>query len=200
VRSLIARLILGTALLFLAGCATQRVAEREPLVVLTTIWNERLAELQTRGEFAVAGRIAVAAGEQGFSGSMRFAQGRADSTLELDGPLGVGGLRLTWNGTELAMLTSRGEALDGEAARGEIERRLGFELPLNRLRYWLLGVPAPEVQIEAATVTGERLAALAQDGWRITYAQYSNESGLPQRVTAERDVARVRIILDRWLQ
>jgi outer membrane lipoprotein LolB len=200
VRSFAGPLVFCAALLSLAGCETTRVVERAPLIVDAQSWPQRRDALQTRMEFALAGRIAVAAGEQGFSGSMRFAQGSADSTLDLDGPLGVGGLRLIWNGAELAMLTSRGDTLDGAAARAEIERRLGFELPLNRLRYWLLGVPAPDAGAAMETLAGERLAALVQDGWQITYTQYSSESGLPQRLTAQRDSARVRVILDRWLQ
>jgi outer membrane lipoprotein LolB len=186
--------------MLLAGCTTTKVVERAPLLAPEQPWLERRASLQARAAFALAGRIAVAAGDQGFSGSMRFDQGVTGSSLALDGPLGVGGLQLRWNGTELAMLTSRGEVLDGEAARAEIERRLGFALPLDRLRFWLLGVPAPGVAVEAEMLDGERLASLAQDGWQISYTQYSSKSGLPERLTAQRDSARVRVILDRWQQ
>ncbi len=195
-----AGLALGIAIALSTACATRPVVERAPLIAADQPWPERQASLQARAQFALAGRIAVAAGEQGFSGSMRFEQADNDSRLALDGPLGVGGLRLEWNGGTLAMLTSNGEALDGEAARAEIERRLGFELPLDRLRYWLLGVPAPAVPVEAHALAGERLASLTQDGWQITFTQYSAASGLPERLTAQREAARVRVILDRWLQ
>ena len=65
------------------------------------------------------------------------------SNLALDGPLGIGGLRVELDGQEIGIETSRGEKLDGDAARAELERRLGFALPLAELRWWLLGIPAP---------------------------------------------------------
>ena len=68
---------------------------------------------------------------------------RARSNLALDGPLGIGGLRVELEGEDLEIATSRGEKLDGDAARAELERRLGFALPLAELRWWLLGIPAP---------------------------------------------------------
>jgi outer membrane lipoprotein LolB len=192
--ALIATMCLTTA------CETQRVIERSALVAPTSAWPERRAALQALRTFALAGRIAVAAGDQGFSGAMRFDQRLGEGELELDGPLGVGGLRLTWNGESLAVLTSRGEALDGEAARAELERRLGFALPLDRMRYWLLGVPAPAVPADEILAADNRLTSLRQDDWQISYAQYSPVSGLPERMTVQRENARVRLVLDRWQQ
>ena len=80
---------------------------------------------------------------QGFSASLRYQQSLGSSNLALDGPLGIGGLRVELDGEDISIATSRGEKLDGEAARAELERRLGFALPLAELRWWLLGIPAP---------------------------------------------------------
>jgi outer membrane lipoprotein LolB len=110
------------------------------------------------------------------------------------------GMRIGLAENSLAVTNSRGEALDGEAARAEIERRLGFELPLDELRWWLLGLPAPgEVQLDAAAEGGE-IRGFRQNGWHVAINSRAPALGfaLPQRLTAERDGARLKLFVERW--
>src|SRR6185436_19302472 len=139
------RVALGAALValgMLAGCRTA-----PPAAIVgpgaDAPWPEQRAALEKLERYSLNGRVAVAANGQGFSASLRYEQMPRSSNLALDGPLGIGGLRVLLEGEELQIATSRGEKLDGEAARAELERRLGFALPLAELRWWLLGIPAP---------------------------------------------------------
>ena len=56
-------------------------------------------------------------------------------------------VRVDWRwsqtATTIELSDGAGQPLNGEAARAELERRLGVKLPLAELRYWMLGVPAP---------------------------------------------------------
>jgi outer membrane lipoprotein LolB len=185
---------------FLTGCETWRAGARAPLVAPAGPWEDRSRALSAMEAYALSGRIAVAAAEQGFSGTLRFEQTVRESRLQLDGPLGVGGLRLNWNGDTLQMLTSRGEELDGDAARVAIEARLGFVLPLDELRYWLLGVPAPTTPADVTVNGDNRLSGLQQNGWQVAYTEYGAASGMPRKLTAQKEGARVRVIIDQWLQ
>ena len=74
---------------------------------------------------------------------MRWVQDGARSTVSLDGPLGVGGVRIVNDAGALTLTTPSGEALDSQAAHDELVRRMGFEPPLDSLRYWVQGVPDP---------------------------------------------------------
>jgi outer membrane lipoprotein LolB len=144
--------------------------------------------------------VAVAANGQGFSASLRYQQLAQRSDLALDGPLGIGGLRIALEGENLNIATSRGEALDGDAARAELERRLGFALPLAELRWWLLGIPAPgEAGVEQDAGSGE-IHAFVQSGWRVVINARMTNLGfsLPQRLTAEREGARLKLLVERW--
>jgi outer membrane lipoprotein LolB len=191
----------GAALLWLlSGCRTAPVqppagagAERP--------WPEQRQNLEKLDAYGLAGRVAVAANGQGFSASLRYEQQPDASALSLDGPLGMGGLRVALNGDEVEIATSRGEKLDGVAARTELERRLGFALPLAELRWWLLGIPAPA---SASTVTADpvsgEISAFEQNGWQVSIQSRAAALGfaLPQRLTAERAGARMKLIIDRW--
>lgn len=187
------------ALLLLAGCRSL-----PPTAVIgpgaDAPWPEQRAALEKLDRYGLNGRVAVAAQGQGFSAGLRYQQQPSRSNLALDGPLGIGGLRIEVEGEDISIATSRGEKLDGEAARGELERRLGFQLPLTELRWWLLGIPAPgESSINQDAGSGE-IRDFTQNGWRVSINSRAAGLGfaLPQRLTAEREGARLKLLVENW--
>jgi outer membrane lipoprotein LolB len=186
---------LALALLVIAGCKTLPPAPPE-----SAPWDVRKAALQSRDKFDLKGRIGVAVGQEGFNARLRWQQRGKESQLALDGPLGVGGVRITSDGNSLKVLNSRGEQLDSEAAKQEIESKLGFEPPIASLRYWVLGVPDPGTPADEILDDTKRLATLKQDGWQIDYTAYANVRGqsLPSKATLTREGVRVRLFVDNW--
>lgn len=186
-----AGLLLACAAL-LAGCVTLRDHSAMPSALPNT-WDERRGELQSLGRFELQGRLAVASGEEGFSAALRWSQRPDRARLEVDGPLGVGGVRVD---------LEQGQLRD-EAVRVALEQRLGFALPLDSLRYWILGVPDPARAAEEQKNTDSpTLAALTQDGWTVLFTRYARVDGsdyeLPQRIEVTRESVRVRLLIERW--
>lgn len=176
------------ALLALAGCAGLRSVAL-PDTELPSSWGERRGALQAWPGYELRGRIAVARGDDGFSGALRWVQSGRTARLELDGPLGVGGVRY-----DLDPATVDGAAL-GQA--------LGVPVPVASLRYWLLGVPDPALAAEESLDPGAaRLAALRQAGWHVVYARYAPVPGtrleMPQRIEVTRDGLRLRLLVEGW--
>jgi outer membrane lipoprotein LolB len=163
-------------------------------------WEVRKAALQARDRFDLKGRVAVAVADQGFSAGLRWQQRGRQSQLALDGPLGVGGVRITSDGNSLKVQNSRGQQLDSEAAKQAIESSLGFEPPIPSLRYWVLGVPDPATPADETLDDSKRLATLKQDGWQIDYTAYTNVAGqsLPSKATLTREGVRVRLSVNEW--
>lgn len=200
--SAVARAALGAAAVaaLLAGCRIAPAPAPVPGPGADAPWPEQHAALERLDHYSLTGRVAVAAREEGFSGSLRYQQQPHRSDLSLDGPLGMGGLRVVLDGDQLAISTSRGEQLDGAAARAELEQSLGFSLPMAALRWWLLGIPAPgEASVDADAASGE-IRAFMQDGWKISIDSRAPALGfaLPQRLTASREGARMKLLVDRW--
>jgi outer membrane lipoprotein LolB len=193
------RLALAAALLAVAvaGCKSLPPA---PAPFESAPWEVRRAALQARENFELAGKIGVAAGQEGFNAKLRWQQHGKQSQLALDGPLGVGGVRITSDGGALKVLNARGEQLDSEAAKREIESKLGFQPPIASLRYWVLGVPDPSRPADETLDDAQRLVTLRQDGWQIDYPSYASVRGqsLPAKVTLTREGVRVRLVVDNW--
>jgi outer membrane lipoprotein LolB len=176
--------------LALAGCAApsrapEGVTRPDPAVL---------------NQWSASGRMAVAAGNDGGSGSFDWAQDGTTSLLDLRGPLGAGAVRLVVTPGMLSLADGSGRVLDADVARADLQARLGADLPWGHLRYWLLGVPAPDVE---ATVLDQDVApwrVIEQAGWRLAYDSFDVVGGLslPRRLTAEQGVVRVRVIVDSW--
>jgi outer membrane lipoprotein LolB len=190
------RIAAALALALIAGCRTA-----PPTLPPSSSWELRRPQLQAREHFQLKGRVAVAAGDEGFNASLRWTQDGGRSQLILEGPLGVGGARLTASGSDLTLVTSNGEVVDSAAAHAALAERLGFDPPLAALRYWVLGVPDPsQPATESLDPALQRLTALTQDGWRVDYQSYMSANGepLPARLTMRRDAVRVRLLVDDW--
>jgi outer membrane lipoprotein LolB len=180
----------------LAGC----VSAPAPKPAVSLPWAQRRAQLQSLSPFQLTGRVAVAAGTEGFSAHLSWEQSGPRTTLQLNGPLGVGGIHVVANGAALSVETSQGKHLTSDEARAELADKLGFEPPLTSLRYWVLGVPDPAIPSMETVGPDQRLASLEQDGWRIVYSSYmsAGDHSLPQRLAFERGDVRVRVVVDHW--
>jgi outer membrane lipoprotein LolB len=161
------------------------------------------ADLNDLDRWQARGRLGVSGAENGGSGSFEWRQRGNQSDVEIRGPVGIGGVRLQMRGDganpELTLETSDGRKLQSDAAWSELQTQLGVSVPAGHLRFWMLGLAAPgEHRWHEANANG--VVTLEQDGWRIDYQKYSDESGarVPMRMTAINGDARVRIVVDRW--
>lgn len=181
-----ALLLLGA----LAGCATQAPSPAPTSPPDPTVLQR----------WTASGRLALAAGEQGGSGSFVWRQDGRTSHLELRGPLGAGSLQVVAGPDGLALTDGSGRKVDTEAARSSLRARLGADLPWDDLSYWMLGVPAPGSAAAVVDAEAGALRVIEQAGWRIDYDAYTSVPGavLPRRFTAAREGVRVKVIVDSW--
>jgi outer membrane lipoprotein LolB len=186
----------AAALTLLAGCRSL-----PPALPPGESWEVRRPQLQSLEHFALRGRVAVAANDEGFNANLHWIQDGDRSQVTLEGPFGVGGAQLTAEGDELTVVTARGERVENAAAHAALAARLGFDPPVSSLRYWVLGVPDPkEPANESLDRAQQRLSGLTQSGWHVEYQSYGPAGGeaLPARMTLQRDAVRVRLLVDDW--
>jgi outer membrane lipoprotein LolB len=180
--------------LLLAACATTRPAATPPAPAAA--WDQRVVDLQRLTSWQLGGRAAVAFGTQGWQASLDWRQSGEAAEVHLSGPLGIGAMVLK--------RTPEGLSLNGappsDAVLAQLQDRLGFELPLDHLRYWLLGVPDPGSAFEFKPNDQDRAVQLTQDQWTIDYDRYMPVDGdvLPAHLVLSREGVRVRIVVDHW--
>jgi outer membrane lipoprotein LolB len=176
----------------LAACVTSRRAAAPP----ASGWEQRVVALQGLESWQLDGRAAVAVGTQGWQATLNWQQHGESTEVHLSGPFGVGALLLKRGPDGLSL----NGAPPSDAVLAQLQDRLGFELPLEHLRFWLLGVPDPGMAFELKRNERDRAAQLTQGDWSIDYDRYMPVNGdvLPAHVVLTREGVRVRIAVDRW--
>jgi outer membrane lipoprotein LolB len=183
-----------------------------PLIVAAALLSGCVATPPTTGlpgravdparvvDWTANGRLAIAVGHDGGSGAFAWRQRAASSEVQVRGPLGAGGLNIALDGDALLVTDANGATLDAEAAREQIRARLGTEVPLAALRYWLLGLAAPDSPARVEEHAGSPARVIEQAGWSVSYEPFRAVEGwaVPTRLTAVSGPARLRIIVDGW--
>jgi outer membrane lipoprotein LolB len=176
----------------LAGCVTTR----PPAAPTGADWETRVGELQKATAWQLDGRVAVAVGTQGWQATLNWRQRSESSEVHLAGPFGVGALVLTRTPAGLSL----NGAAPSDAVLSQLQEKLGFDLPIEHLRYWLLGIADPAAGFQLTRNAQDRALKLTQDGWTIDYDRYLPVAGdvLPAHVVVSREGVRVRIVVDHW--
>jgi outer membrane lipoprotein LolB len=152
--------------------------------------------LQSAQDWQLDGRAAVALGQQGWQATLSWRQKDNSAEVHLAGPFGIGALVLKQ--------TPEGLSLNGvppsDAVQSLVRDKLGFDLPIDNLHYWLLGVPNPESTFDLSRNEQDRAKVLSQAGWVISYDKYMPVAGdtLPARMVLTAGDVRVRIVIDHW--
>lgn len=176
----------------LAGCAGPVALQGESLAQ-----RAALAELS---DWRVEGRLAVSNGRQSWQSSVNWRQRDERYAIDLIGPLGQGrvSIRGDADGVTLDDGERRLQAPDPET----LLARAGIApVPIEGLRYWLLGLPDPERPARPVTDDDGLLRRLQQAGWQIVYVNYItvDELVMPQRIDARREGLEVRLLINRWV-
>src|SRR5690606_1192441 len=186
--------LLVAALLSTTGCGPRALVEHDGLG-----FDERRARLTAIPAWEMRGRIAVDTGERGFPATFRWRQEGERSTLVIRGPFGAGAVEVTGS-PERMIVRARGEQQVLEDPETDLSALLGWWVPVESLRAWLLGVPDPAYEARTRIGRANVLTELEQRLWRLDYEGYQLAEGLlvPRRIDMSYDELAVRLRVDDW--
>lgn len=183
--------------LLLAACAPVPVRKPADEAALAA---QRARESQLAGadRWTLEGHLAVSDGRDGGSGSLTWTQDGNRYDFELRAPITGKSFRLS-GGPDGALL----QGLDGGPLRGPdaealMRKALGWEVPLQDLRAWVLGLRAAGSPADLRFGEHDLPSLLLQDGWTVDYRAWdlSRQPPLPQKVFASQPPYKVRLSIE----
>jgi outer membrane lipoprotein LolB len=186
------------SVLLIAGCTA--VPKISPVTDPDTVWQNHQQDLATLQSWRLKGRIAIRNDHESWFLKVDWQQQPEKYDVLLSGPFS-GMVRLSSN-------NSRVELSDGEQsyraydAETLLLEHTGIRMPVNGLRYWVLGLPQPDKQVKALQLdVAGRLASLEQDEWQVSVDSYQQYNGktLPAKLIIKNHHLNVRLIVDQWL-
>ena len=194
-------LLLATVIALAACVGTPRKELNTPFSERN--WGIRRSNLAAVQNFVLKGRVAEA-GIAGGRGDLDWTQAGDRLDLRITGPLGVGALAISGDSQRTEIRSKDGVIETGNPQR-TMQERLGWSLPLARVRYWALGVPAPglpeDQPAEILLDEAGRALRFEQYGWRVEYTEYQpvNALMLPRKLTLSDGSRSFRLVIDEWL-
>ena len=175
-------------LLVLAGCAVKPLktvsvynrAEREALYQLT--------------RWAFDGRVAWKHDNESWTANISWKRQLTNETIRLSGPLGQGGVFIRITDDYVAIDRGEGEIKYKGRSNELISEALGMYVPLESLRYWVVGLVDPNTAFE------DIKNGFVQNGWTILIKQLQQtEMGmLPRKIDVTNREVGLKLIIDQW--
>jgi len=196
----ITRILSGLLLLLILGaCAPMAPVPEGPPD--EAAWQEHQRALMALQAWSLDGRVALRTEDDGWTASLRWSQWTDYMDFRLRGTFGIGTTRIRGSEDGMIIENSRGEVWETAHPEAELERQTGWRVPLGMLRWWMVGVPAPQGPAADKEIDAlGRLIRLEQLGWEIHYEDYHEvaELTLPNRITVENESVRLRIRVRDW--
>ena len=205
------RALVMLSLFTLGGCAslpeTRTVSDAEvvtdDMAQRTALWQKRQGEIQKLNTWRSEGRAAIIAQNGGGQISFDWLYSPKNQVLNIKTPLGQNAMQLTINPGGATLIDHEGQVTQGDDGEAMLNEVLGWSVPFESLRAWLLGLPATEDDSYTLDTQG-RLLTLDSQGWSIEYKRYRNMNNLgtnislPSKFELRRSEMTLRLVIDRW--
>ena len=180
----------------LAACTTVS----PPAPPQTTGWENRVNQLARIQNFAVSGKLAARTAQDAGSATVDWKQQGQQFIIALSGPLGAHAMQLTGTPGKVVLKTSDGKQFSATSPENLLAERFGFRLPVSNINYWIRGLPVPGQASQTEFDNFHRLSRLSQQGWNISYLNYTNVNGieLPQKMAIDSKALQVKIVIYNW--
>ena len=191
----------GAASLLLAGC----FSAVKPEVAADTAnseqaqhnWEARRATLRQVQNFSLQGRLAES-GLVSFGGALSWIQTGPTFQARFYGPLGVGAVAISGSPGNMEIQNKNG-TYQTQQPEALMQQQFGWSLPVDGLRYWVLGLPAPGA-VALKLDEGGHILSMQQNGWELVYSEYQNIAGLdlPKKFALSDPQRGFKVFIDVW--
>ncbi len=116
-------------------------------------------------------------------------------SISLSGPLGQGAAKIVL--LPGLIVIDRGDGKIGYSTDIDlyVEQQLGFVVPVTVLRFWVLGLPAPDQDYVRLKDGFE------QSSWKIHFLNYISVGDvlMPRKIVIEKASAKLKLVVDQWV-
>ena len=163
-------------------------------------WDARKAVLESLSEWEFTGSINVRDAEEAHSSRIRWRQNNELYRINLWGTFNIGATEVNGKPGEVRIEQEGEEPIITDTPEQLLYDRIGYELPVTELNFWIKGIPAPGPSQELSFADNQQLLGFVQAGWRVDYLGYTNfgQQTLPTRIRVQKPPLRLDLIRLNW--
>lgn len=152
--------------------------------------------LQALPTWQLRGRVAVRSADDAWSADLIWRHAVDGEHVDFNGPFAQRAASLHYRPGWIELSTADGARQTSEQPAVLLAEQLGWSIPLDALRYWVLAAPQPGL---AAQSTPEPYG-FDQAGWALRYEnpQAYGAWVLPRKMTARSGAVVLKLVIDDW--
>lgn len=167
----------------------------------TQLWLEQQIAVSAIHSWKIKGRIAVKNAKDSGTVSLFWNQDLNDYELRFMAPLGQGTYILVGSSKGVVMHAPEDTLIKADSAEQLLRDVLGWDVQLNGLKYWVRGLPEPDVDYTNLILDERgRLTNLEQSGFRVNVSSYidQGEVSLPEKIKIKSDNIQLKVAIQSW--
>jgi len=164
-------------------------------------WQNHQVLVNKIESWKIKGRAAI----QGENNSATFLLhwDQFDTSYELRFISGLGQGTYILKGTEdgVVIRTPKNEVFSSDTSENLIREKLGWDVHLAGLKYWVRGVPEPNIQYSQLLLDEKgRLKDMKQSGFFISILRYTEKDNisLPEKLFIRSNNIQLRLVMQNW--
>lgn len=199
-------------LLLLTACST--LLSPPPTTQVTSTlhhlsWQQRQKQLRTIKSWYIQGAIGITHNNKTDIASFSWQNKLRSYLINIYGPMHLSNVQISGDDTHATLLQSSGGKMQADSPEELLQRRLGWNLPIANLNYWIRSLPAPTSSTNPKVKASElqfdqdnHLIKLTQQDWQIIYSDYKsvNNVDLPSKIYLFTPQLRIKIVIKTWLE
>ena len=147
--------------------------------------------------FDASGRLSAKRGSEGAAANFDWAHAPDRDAIALSTPMGTTLARLERDAGGATLLRPDRPPERASDVATLADRVLALPVPVERLAWWIRGVPHPGSAHAIERDAAGRASVLRQDGWAIVYS-YAGDAARPRVIFASYPELEVRVVVDAW--
>ena len=163
-------------------------------------WKQRQRQLNTIKKWDIKGSLGITYNNQTEFAHFMWQQQYDAYAITLSSTFDIGSINIVGNSKIVTLWKSKSDKVTATTPEVLMQEELGWSLPLEDLRYWIVGLPTPKIPYKATYDAYNHLATLKQGNWSIQYLDFAafNDIDLPLKMTVVNPQLHVKIVINNW--
>ena len=187
------------AAIMISGCASTTPNQSTTAQLAPLSWQQHFNSMRSLQKWEANAQIAIKIEQKTQKAKMLWKQNQSAYDISFLGPFGHAGPKIYGDTQSATLLIPKEAPLTGTNTSSLLQKRLGWQLPVENAQYWIKGIPSP-LSDSQLSLKDQRLYILEQDGWTVTYQQYKQvaDQYLPAKIIISKDNLRLLLVIYKW--
>ncbi len=171
----------------------------QPKVGIKPYSEPNLVDFTEINTYQFTGKISFSDGQEGGSGSVRWRFSNGSTEAKIKAPLGSKSWQITATQDGAELRSNGGEVYRGHSAQELLEQQVGWSVPWQQLRQWVVGQPG-DARLATVTWVDQDSYQIIETGWVIQYSRIKPhlDGFLPHKMVARNGDYSIKLSIRNW--